>query len=278
MITTIVAQKAEMSARFNKLGHRIPVTEIVAEPNVVIAKNENNYQIGFGKRKKVKKPQNSIVEAIGFLPRVIKEVKIKESDQDSNLKTGDKLNVSIFEAGDIVKITGVTKGRGFAGGVKRWGFHGGPKTHGQSDRHRAPGSIGQTTTPGRVFKGKKMAGHMGAANLTVTGIVVIDVNLDQNKIFVKGPVPGARNGILIIEKTGKVKKHIDLFDKVEPTEKTELADQESTEDQKTTDKVDENETTNESNVEASVENNEEKPEVKEPEVTEEKNGEEDATK
>lgn len=114
---------------------------------------------------------------------------------------------SIFTPGDEVKVTGWTKGKGFTGVVKRWGFAGGPKTHGQSDRHRAPGSIGQTTTPGRVYRGKRMAGHMGNVRHTVTGLEVIETNPAKNLLVVKGSVPGAANGYLTIEKTGQVKTY-----------------------------------------------------------------------
>lgn len=210
MITTLIGLKKEMSTRFNQLGHQIPVTIIKIEPNIVVTKKGNSkILIGFGQKKTVKKTQNAYVSAIGFVPKVIKEITIDPS-QSSSTNIGDKISVSIFEPGDQLKISGVTKGKGFTGVVKRWGFAGGPKTHGQSDRHRAPGSIGQTTTPGRVYKGKKMAGHTGVKNITVTNLEVIDVNDQNNLISVKGAVPGAKNGLLIIEKTGKVKNHISL--------------------------------------------------------------------
>lgn len=182
------------------MGYQIPVTFIVAEPNVVLINKGNSVVIGMGAKKKMKKTENAFFLAAGFSPRFVKEVKTS-----SEIKPGDKISVSVFEAGDEVKITGITKGRGFAGVVKRHGFHGGPKTHGQSDRHRAPGSIGAGTTPGRVYKGKKMAGHMGAVQMTTTGLEVIEVDTGTNTIMVKGAVPGAKNSLLIIEKTGKVK-------------------------------------------------------------------------
>jgi large subunit ribosomal protein L3 len=106
----------------------------------------------------------------------------------------------MFKAGDLVDVIGVSKGKGFAGGVKRYHFAGGPKTHGQSDRHRAPGSIGSTTSPGRVFKGLKMAGHMGDERVTVQNLQVVDVNTERHVILLKGAVPGPRNGLLIINK------------------------------------------------------------------------------
>lgn len=196
-----------MGSRFDNRGNRIAVTGILAEPNVILAKGESKVTLGFGKKKKAKKTDNAYVKVAGFAPRFIKEVKLKNADDQtgSSLSVGSKVTVSIFASGDLVKVTGITKGRGFAGGVKRWGFAGGPKTHGQSDRHRAIGSIGQTTTPGRVFKGKKMPGHMGVSRLTVTNLEVVEVDEAKNLLLVGGSIPGARGGFLILEKTGKAK-------------------------------------------------------------------------
>ena len=207
MIATLLGLKQNMGSRFDNRGNRIAVTSIVAEPNVILSKEESKVTLGFGRRKKAKKTDNAYVKVAGFAPRFIKEAKLKNGDDqtDSSLATGSKLTVSIFAPGDLVKVTGITKGRGFAGSVKRWGFAGGPKTHGQSDRHRAPGSIGQATTPGRVFKGKKMAGHMGVSKLTVTNLEVVEVDEVKNSLLVKGSIPGARGGFLILEKTGKAK-------------------------------------------------------------------------
>lgn len=207
-----------MSVRFTKQGARLAVTNIMVEPNVVLKVASGKAVIGIGQKKKIKKTDSLYIKSAGYMPRFIKEIKFgtspsttslssteNETAQIKNIKEGDKITVSSFEPGDEVKITGTTKGKGFAGGVKRWGFHGGPKTHGQSDRHRAPGSIGAGTTPGRVYKGKHMAGHMGSAKLTINGLEVIDVDVVNNLLTVKGGVPGARNGFLIIEKIGKVK-------------------------------------------------------------------------
>jgi len=196
-----------MGSRFDNRGNRMVVTGILAEPNVILAKGESKVTLGFGRRKKAKKTDNAYVKVSGFAPRFIKEAKLKNTDNQtgSSLSAGSKVTVSIFAPGDLVKVTGITKGRGFAGGVKRWGFAGGPKTHGQSDRHRAIGSIGQTTTPGRVFKGKKMPGHMGVSKLTVTNLEVVEVDEATNSLLVGGSIPGARGGFLILEKTGKAK-------------------------------------------------------------------------
>jgi len=223
-----------MSAVFNPAGRRIPVTAVVVEPNVVVGFKDTKVIIGFGRKKRSKKTENAQVKAVGYSPRIIKEISteaqnlqnpqrdpLKQEDTSNKVNIGDKITVSIFKPGDQVKVTGVTRGRGFAGVVKRWGFAGGPKTHGQSDRHRAPGSIGAGTTPGRVFRGKKMAGHMGNARLTVTRLEVIEVNNDKNMILIKGSVPGAKNGILIIEKTGEVKKPAMTQTEVSPASRGE---------------------------------------------------------
>jgi large subunit ribosomal protein L3 len=121
------------------------------------------------------------------------------------IKVGDRIDVSLFKDGDLVDITGISKGKGFAGVVKRYHFAGGPKTHGQSDRHRAPGSIGATTSPGRVFKGQRMAGHMGNSRVTVRHLEVFAADSTRNLLLVKGAVPGAKNGLLIIRKSVREK-------------------------------------------------------------------------
>ena len=115
------------------------------------------------------------------------------------------MDVSLFKSGDLVDITGVSKGKGFAGVVKRHHFAGGPKTHGQSDRHRAPGSIGATTSPGRVFKGLRMAGHMGNSQVTVRQLEVFETDPARNLLLVRGAVPGARNELLLIKKSSRGK-------------------------------------------------------------------------
>lgn len=202
-MTAILGIKGNMTNRYNLRGQRVPVTILQVDPNVVVAVNGQKALIGLGTQKKVKKPQSYIVTKVGFLPRFTKEVK-----KEGEIKVGDKITVGVFALGDAVKVTGTTKGHGFAGGIKRWGFHGGPKTHGQSDRHRAPGSIGQGTTPGRVLKGKKMAGHYGNKKITVTGLEVIEIDEQNNQLLIKGAIPGAKNGFVVIEKTGKVKKYV----------------------------------------------------------------------
>jgi large subunit ribosomal protein L3 len=132
--------------------------------------------------------------------RVLREVALQEGTAPESLELGLKIDASLFEAGEAVDIVGTSKGKGFQGGVKRHGFRGGPKTHGQSDRTRAPGSIGSGTTPGRVLKGTRMAGHMGNERVTVKKLEVIQADPERNLLVVKGSVPGANGGLLMIKK------------------------------------------------------------------------------
>jgi large subunit ribosomal protein L3 len=158
--------------------------------------NYNAVQLGFGEAKHLNKPEKGHLKDNGEY-RYLRELRI---DDVKEFKVGQKIDVGMFKPGDIVNIEGVSKGKGFAGGVKRYHFRGGPKTHGQSDRHRAPGSIGSTTTPGRVFKGLRMAGHLGARKVTVRNLEIVDVDPAKHLLLLKGAVPGARGGLLIIEK------------------------------------------------------------------------------
>lgn len=217
-INTILGTKGNMLTRFEKTGAAVSITQINASPNSTFKKGDQIVQLGFGRKKKAKKTENAYISALGFVPRFLKEVKAQSPE---SVKSGDLVSVSIFEKQDLVKVTGTSRGRGFAGGVKRWGFHGGPKTHGQSDRHRAPGSIGQTTTPGRVFKGKHMAGHFGATQETIRNLEVFDIDLENNLLEVKGSVPGPKGGLLVIAKTGKAKAYI-----APPEEKPKEEDEE----------------------------------------------------
>ena len=149
-------------------------------------------QLGFHEQKKLTKPAAGHLAASGA-PNLRH---LAEFQASGELNLGDRIGVEIFEQGQLVDVTGVSKGRGFQGGVKRHHFRGGPKTHGQSDRHRAPGSIGAGTTPGRVFKGTRMAGHMGAARATVRNLEIIARNEEQGVIFVEGSVPGPRGALI----------------------------------------------------------------------------------
>lgn len=134
--------------------------------------------------------------------KVLREVSLQEGVATEGLELGAKFDASLFKVGESVDIIGTSKGKGFQGGVKRHGFSGGPKTHGQSDRTRAPGSIGSGTTPGRVLKGTRMAGHMGHERVTVKKLQVIQADAERNLLLVKGSVPGANGGLLVIRKQG----------------------------------------------------------------------------
>ena len=160
--------------------------------------------MGYGTKKSVRKPQIGHAKKAGLDQKIrwFREVKAEEQD----LKPGQAINLDqVFSIGDSVKVSGVSKGKGFQGGVRRWGFHGGPKTHGQSDRHRAPGSIGSGTTPGRVYKGKKMAGHMGNVQVSTKNQEVVGLDKAANLIMIKGAVPGPTGNLIMITKLGRIK-------------------------------------------------------------------------
>lgn len=148
--------------------------------------------------KKLNKPRAGHLKN-STLNRHLREV---EADDPSEFEIGQRISVDIFQEGEKVDIIGNSKGRGFAGVMKRHGFHGGPRTHGQSDRARAPGSIGGGTTPGKVYKGMKMAGHMGNRRVTVKNLEIMRVDPERNLLVVKGAVPGAPNGLLLIRRKG----------------------------------------------------------------------------
>lgn len=211
MINSLLAVKKNMTSGYDARGRRVAVTLLEVAPNVVTqvkkADGKDGYeavQLGLGTKKSVKKPQIGHAKKAGVEQKIrwLREVRTDKAD----IEAGQEILVGkVFAKGDEVKVTGVSKGRGFQGGVKRYGFAGGPKTHGQSDRHRAPGSIGSGTTPGRVFKGKRMAGHMGVDQVSVRGLEVISVDRKNNIIAVKGAVPGSGGSLIIIEKLGRIK-------------------------------------------------------------------------
>jgi large subunit ribosomal protein L3 len=160
-------------------------------------------QVGFGEAKRLNRPEAGHLRAAGGLKlRHLAEFR----GDPSAFKLGDRIGAEIFQVGERVDVTGISKGRGFQGGVKRHGFGGGPKTHGQSDRHRAPGSIGSGTTPGRVLKGTRMAGHMGAVRTTVRNLEVVARNDARGVIFVAGSVPGPKGGLVRVRHARKVSK------------------------------------------------------------------------
>lgn len=228
MITTLLGIKKGMTSSYDARGRRVGATIVQIEPNFITqiktSDTKDGYeavQLGFGTKKSVNKPQIGHAKKAGIDSKLahFKEVRIKSMRTASlnklaseaqnsleNTQLGQQISVGqVFFTGDAVKVTGVSKGKGFQGGVRRHGFHGGPKTHGQSDRHRAPGSIGTGTTPGRVLKGKKMAGHMGVDNVSYTGLEVIAVDKINNLLTIKGGIPGAIGGLIIVEKQGRIK-------------------------------------------------------------------------
>lgn len=195
-----------------KEGKRVPVTVVKAGPCTVTqvkTKQKDGYnavQLAYGekKEKSTKKPLKGHLKKTkikGLYPRFIREVPTPENSQ---IKLGDKIKLSdIFSPGDGLTVTATSKGKGFAGGMKRWGFKGGPRTHGQSDRQRSPGSIGQGTDPGRVWKGKKMAGRMGSDTKTIKGLKVLSLDEKTNEVSISGPIPGAPKSLVILTKTTK---------------------------------------------------------------------------
>ena len=191
-----------MTQRFSEDGTLHAVTVIQAGPCTVVqvkTSEKDGYQavqIGFDKPKRLNKPKQGHLKNLGEF-RHLREVISKDL---SGIEEGATIDVSIFEAGEKVDVIGKSKGKGFAGVVKRYHFAGGPKTHGQSDRHRAPGSVGAGTTPGRVTKGFKMAGHMGNERVTSQNLVVMETDPERNLLLLRGAVPGPQNGLVLIKK------------------------------------------------------------------------------
>jgi len=203
MIQGLIGRKVGMTQLFQDDGE-VVVTAIEAGPCFVIqVKTEakdgyNAVQLGFGEAKALSSPKKGHVKDIGQL----KHLREFQVDDVKSVQVGQKVDADMFKPGDLINVIGISKGKGFAGVVKRHHFAGGPKTHGQSDRHRAPGSIGATTSPGRVFKGLRMAGHMGDRRVTQRNLKVLNVDLARHLLLVRGAVPGARKGLLLIKKAG----------------------------------------------------------------------------
>ncbi len=206
MFPGIIGKKIGMTQLFQESGEAIAVTVIQAGPSVVtqvksqVKDGHNAVQLGFVvselKQSRLSSPEKGHLQGIDKV-RHLREFR---TDDIGSVKRGDKVDIGFLKHGDLVNVTGFSKGRGFAGIVKRYHFAGGPKSHGQTDRHRAPGSIGATTFPGRVFKGKRMAGHMGNRKVTALNLEVIQADPEHNLLLVKGAVPGANGGLLIIKK------------------------------------------------------------------------------
>jgi len=201
MAIGLIGKKVGMTAVFAEDGTMVPVSVVAVEPNTVTALrtvDRDGYtavQVGAGKARKLTKPRAGQLKG---LPQV-KHAREFRLDDVSEYEVGQTLDVSLFEAGEMVDVTGVSKGRGFSGTIKRHGFRRGPETHG-SDSHRQPGSIGAGTYPGKVFKGTPMAGRMGNDRITVKKVAIVRTDAERNVILLKGPLPGARNALIMIRK------------------------------------------------------------------------------
>ena len=197
----VIGRKVGMTSVFTPEGEMVPVSVVEIQPNTVTAlrtPERDGYsavQLGAGNAKSLTKPRKGQLKD---LPSV-KDAREFRLDDISEYEVGQKLDVSLFEDGEIVDVTGVSKGKGFAGTVKRHGFRRGPETHG-SDSHRQPGSIGAGTYPGKVFKGTSMAGRMGNDRVTVKKMTVVRTDAERNLLLVKGPIPGARNAMIVVRK------------------------------------------------------------------------------
>lgn len=201
MITGMLGRKVGMTQVFDETGAVHPATVIECGPNVVTqikTMEKDGYeavQVGFALDSRLNKPELGHRKPSGFLSRHLREIAATSLE---GLSVGQVIRADLFKAGQMVDVAGTSKGRGFQGGVKRHGFRGGPKTHGQSDRLRAPGSIGSSATPGRVFKGMKMAGRMGNDRVTVLNLEVLQVDADRNLLVIKGSVPGHNNALVVV--------------------------------------------------------------------------------
>jgi large subunit ribosomal protein L3 len=201
MLEGILGRKVAMTQIFSEDGTAVPVTVVQAGPCVITQVKTmeidgyDALQLGYGSAKRYNRPLEGHLK--GLDAAVLREFRTADV---STHTVGDEVDLRLFKVDDLVDVAGVSKGRGFAGVMKRHNFKGGPKTHGQSDRARAPGSIGATTTPGRVLKGKRMPGRMGGERVTVKNLRVARLDEERNLLFIQGAVPGAQNGILEIRK------------------------------------------------------------------------------
>jgi large subunit ribosomal protein L3 len=204
MAIGMIGRKLGMMRLYDGAGRAHGVSVIELGPNTVTqlrTEDRDGYtgvQLGFdGNRKRVNRPERGHLRAAG-VEAALDELQEFRVDSLEGYTLGRALTVDQYQPGEFVTVAGTSRGRGFAGGVRRWNFSGGPKTHGQSDRHRAPGSVGAGTTPGRVFKGTHMGGHMGARTVSVLNLLVVLTDPTRNLIFVEGSVPGSRNGIVVV--------------------------------------------------------------------------------
>lgn len=206
-MSSLIGKKIGMTRYFDDSGQNVVVTVLEAGPCYVTdlrTREKHGYdavQLGFEpvREKLITRPLMGHFKRANVRPlRILKE--FRNFDGINNLKLGDELRVNLFSVGDLVSVTGISKGKGFMGAVKRHHFRGGPKTHGQSDRHRAPGSLGQSSYPSRVYKGLRMAGRMGNEQVTIRNLRVIKVDVEKNLLMVKGAVPGRNQNFVFIKK------------------------------------------------------------------------------
>ncbi|MGI5917845.1 MAG: 50S ribosomal protein L3 [Anaerolineae bacterium] len=207
----LLGKKLGMTRIFTERGEIVPVTVIEAGPcyvtqiKTVDRDGYNAIQIGFGHAKRLNKPEAGHLKNLPPL-RHLREIRTDDVDQ---YQVGQMIDVSLFKPGDLIDVVGISKGKGFAGAMKRHNFGGGPVTHGQSDRQRAVGSLGAGTTPGRIFKGKRGPGRMGNQRVTILNLEVVHVDAERNVIAVRGAVPGAKNGLIFVRsavKTAEARK------------------------------------------------------------------------
>jgi len=202
-IAGLLGRKIGMTTYYHEDGTAESVTAVEVGPCVVTqVKTEarDGYeavQLGFGSARRLNSPEAGHQNRSGRRFTHLQEFGV---DDLSEFEVGQEIKADVFEVGEPIKVIGTSKGKGFSGVVRRWGFRGGPKTHGQSDRHRSPGSIGAGTSPGRVWPGQKMPGHYGVDRVTVKGLKIVATDPEKNVVLVRGPIPGANNGIVRIEK------------------------------------------------------------------------------
>lgn len=206
----IIGKKIGMTQVFDELGHVIPVTVIQAGPCVVVQKKTeekdgyNSVQLGYGdvKEKHTTKPLQGHFKKAGVeLKKVLREFRLEAA---ADMNVGDIVDVDTFAAGDSVDVTGISKGKGYAGTIKRYGGHRTPMTHGGGPVHRHAGSMGACSSPSRIFKGKKMPGHMGAVRVTVQNLDVVKVDTENHLLVIKGAIPGPKGSVVTVKNTVKV--------------------------------------------------------------------------
>lgn len=235
MVKTTYVIKKELTQAWDKKGHRHPVT-VVDAPELTVtaligqAEDAQVVEVGFGSRRLKNQPKPLVgkLEKLGLPTDLRHHRQIILEASETPAQIGDKLTtVTSLQVGDIVSVTGTTKGTGFTGVMKRWGFSGGPRTHGQSDRGRAPGSIGQGTTPGRVYKGKHMAGRDGGLRVTQENLIVLKIDVSNGQVWLSGTTPGPKGSVLMIKKLGH--KDIDGLVGQEPQVAVDQPEQEQQE-------------------------------------------------